>query len=343
MATISLSSVNIIQIIFCIQSLFAIVILFPMQNNRRLIYLLIASVALMAFNLLEELQITNDFYLVTPSFSLLFGPLFYFFIRQLTLNELTTKSLRYYHFVPALSSLLFTQYVQFVIALGTVSQVFYFVLSLKLLNVYKKACFDTRSDALSLQLNWLSNMLIAMIVITLIDLLRLNLQPMLDYTVASYWYFIMQLAFYLLTSYLVVQTIWQPNRFTGLQHYLDQQQQITSEQKNAEVIFAQLDKIIRAEKLYQQPRFSLQDLAQRSGLSSKDISWAINDGCQLNFCDYINRYRIAEVKANLIDNTYKNLLDIAFDAGFNSKSSFNKSFKKQNGITPSQYILSIKS
>ena len=343
MLSVSLSPVNILQIIFCIQSLFAIVILFPMQNNRRLIYLLIASAVLMLFNFLEELQITSGIYLITPSFSLLFGPLFYFFVRQLTLNELTAQSPLYYHFVPAIISLLFTHYVQFVIALGTVSQIAYFILSLQLLNTYKKACFDTRSDAFSLQLNWLSNMLIAMIMITLVDLLRLNLQPALDYTVASYWYFIMQLGFYLLTSYLVVQTIWQPNRFTGLQHYLDRQQQITSDKKNAEAIFAQLDKMILVEKLYQQPRFSLQDLAQRSGLSSKDISWAINDGCHLNFCDYINSHRIAEVKTNLVDNTDKNLLDIAFAAGFNSKSSFNKSFKKQNGITPSQYILSIKS
>jgi AraC-like DNA-binding protein len=153
----------------------------------------------------------------------------------------------------------------------------------------------------------------------------------------------MQLAFYLLTSYLIVQAIWQPNRFTGLQFYLDQQQLISSSKKKAQPIFAELDQLVIAEKLYKQPRLSLQDLTQRTGLSLKDISWAINEGCHLNFCDYINRHRIEEIKTKLVDNPSPNLLQIALDAGFNSKSSFNKSFKRQVDMTPSQYLKSIKS
>ncbi len=343
MSSINLSPVNLLQIVFCIQLLFSVVLLFPKQNNRRLIYLLTASASLMAFNLLEELNITYDFYLITPSFSLVFGPLFYFFVRQLALNEIKVKSGQFYHFVPALISVSLTSYVQLVLALGTVSQLFYFVLSLNLLKTYKQACFEMRSDALSLQLDWLRNILLAMIVITVIDLLRLNLQPILDLVMAKIWYFTMQLSFYLLTSYIVVQAIWQPSRFTGLQHYLEQQKKTVSEQKKAEPIFAELDHIIKTQKLYQQPRFSLQDLAQHTGLSSKDISWAINDGCQLNFCDYINRHRIDEIKAKLTVKKESNLLSVALDAGFNSKSSFNKSFKKQVGITPSQYMKSAKS
>jgi hypothetical protein len=146
------------------------------------------------------------------------------------------------------------------------------------------------SDALSLKLDWLRNILIAMIVTTLIDLLRLDLQPVLDLALAHYWYFIMQLAYDCLTNYLVMQAIWQPSRFTGLQYYLDQQQQITLNKKSAEPIFTELGRIILTEKLLKQPRFSLQDLAEITGLSSKDVSWAINDGCQLNFCDLIKTY-----------------------------------------------------
>lgn len=343
MDIINLSLVNILQIIFCVQSIFAILILFPKKNNRQLIHLLIASASLMFFNLLEELRITYDLYLITPSFALVFGPLFYFFVRQLTLNELASKVALLYHMIPAMVSLLVTHYVQLVLAAGTVSQLLYFLLSIKLLNTYRKACFDTCSDAFSLQLEWLKNVLIAMIVITLIDLLRLNLQPALDFPFANRWYFTMQLAFYLLTSYLVVQAIWHPSRFTGLQHYLDQKKLTISNRKNAEPIFLELDQLVIVEKLYKQSRFSLQDLAQRTGLSSKNISWAINEGSQLNFCDYINSHRIQEIKARLADKPHSNLLQIALDAGFNSKSSFNKSFKNQVGMTPSQYVKSIES
>jgi AraC-like DNA-binding protein len=343
MSNINLSPVNLLHIVFCIQLIFSIVLLMPNKNNQRLIYLLAASASLMVFNLLEELHITYEVYLVTPSFSLIFGPLFYIFVRQLTLNELSIKSRQLSLFVPALLSLLFTNYVQFVLALGTVSKLYYFILSLNLLKTYKNACFETRSDALSLQLNWLKNILVAMILITIIDLIRLNLQPFLNLGIANIWYFIMQLSFYLLTSYLVIQATWQPSRFKGLQHYLDQQDKAVSDQKKAEPIFSELDQIIQTKKLYQQPRFSLQDLAQYTGLSPKDISWAINDGCQLNFCDYINRHRIEEIKTKFTTQKKINLLDVALEAGFNSKSNFNKSFKKHVGVTPSQYIKSIKS
>jgi AraC-like DNA-binding protein len=343
MSTINLTLVNILQITFCIQSVFAIVILFPNLNNRRLIHLLLACAFLMAFNLLEERRITYDFYLITPSFSLVFGPLFYFLVRQLALNELTTKLSHLYHLIPALLSLLLTDNVQLVIAIGTVSQLIYFIRSLELLGVYKQACFYDRSDALSLQLDWLRNIIIAMLIITSIDLLRLNLQPLLNSSLGSYWYFTMQLAFYLLMNYLVVQAIWQPSRYTGLQHYLDQQKKTAQNKLEAKPIFDQLDQIIITEDLFKQPRLSLQDLSDRLGLSSKDISWAINEGCQLNFCDYINNYRIEDIKAKLAINSKLNMLQIALEAGFNSKSSFNKSFKKQVNMTPSQYVQSIKS
>jgi len=343
MSIISLLPVNILQLIFCVQCLFSIVILLPQKNNRYLIYLLAASAALMLFNLLEELKVSHDFYLVTPSFSLIFGPLFYFLVRQLALNELTDKSTQLYHFVPALLSLFLTEQVQLVLALGTISQVIYFILSLNLLKLYKKAIFETQSDALSLQLDWLRNFVISMILISLIDLIRLNLQPMLSLYVAHIWYFSMQLLYYLLISYLVIQAIKNPTRFTGLQHYLEQQEHSLNKQLNAKSVFSELDQIITDEKLYRQPRLALSDLAERTGLSLKDISWAINEGCQLSFCDYINGYRVEEIKANLAGEKEVNLLKIGMDAGFNSKSSFNKSFKNQTNMTPSEYLKSIKS
>ena len=343
MAFVNLQSVNILQIIFGVQCLFSIVILFPQKNNRRLIHLLFASAALMFFNLLEELKITHEFYLITPSFSLIFGPLFYYFVRQLALNELTQDIALLYHFIPALLSLFFTNYVQLVLALGTISQVAYFALSLKILKIYKKASFDTQSDAFSLQLDWLRNVVVSMVVVSVIDLLRLNLQPVLRLDIASYWYFSMQLAYYFLISYLVVQAIRRPRLFTGLQYYLDQQEKITNKQTDAATIFSEIDQIITSEKLYQQPRFSLNDLSEHTDLSLKELSWAINDGSQLNFCDYINRYRIEEVKAKLASQEHLNLLQTALNAGFNSKSSFNKSFKKLTNMTPREYSKSIKS
>jgi AraC-like DNA-binding protein len=341
--TLTVLPVNILQFVFAVQMIFAVFILLPNKNNKSLVYLLTAVITLMLINLLEELKVTYDLHLVSPSFSLLFGPLFYFFVYQLTLNQLYPKNKLVLHLIPALVSLAITDFVQVVLAIGTLSQVIYFILGLKLVRLYQTAIFNHRSDAMSLQLTWLRNVLTAMIVITLIDLTRLNLQPILDVTLASYWYFFMQVAFYLLTSYLVICAVKQPELFTGLHQLIEQAKLRQQERTQSEAIFTEIDQVIIEEKLYRQPRLSLQDLQQRFGLTTKDISLAINSGSELNFCDYINQHRLNEVKAKLNNNSKANLLQLAVDSGFNSKSSFNKSFKKLLKVTPTQYINSLKS
>ena len=57
----------------------------------------------------------------------------------------------------------------------------------------------------------------------------------------------------------------------------------------------------------------------------------------------MNEYRVEEVKKRMVDPAYKNLtiLAIAYDSGFNSKSSFNTIFKELTGMTPSAYQQSV--
>jgi AraC-like DNA-binding protein len=80
--------------------------------------------------------------------------------------------------------------------------------------------------------------------------------------------------------------------------------------------------------------------AKETGMQMKDISWAFNAGAKTSFNDYINRLRINEFKKRLQNsNAYsRSLLDLAIETGFNSKSSFNSTFKREVGKTPSQYL-----
>jgi AraC-like DNA-binding protein len=74
----------------------------------------------------------------------------------------------------------------------------------------------------------------------------------------------------------------------------------------------------------------------------KDISWAINKVAKRNFNDYINYLRVLEVKKSLNgDMSSSNILEIAILCGFNSKSAFNAVFKREVGMTPSQYLKSL--
>jgi AraC-like DNA-binding protein len=69
------------------------------------------------------------------------------------------------------------------------------------------------------------------------------------------------------------------------------------------------------------------------------LSQAINERTGQNFYDFVNFYRVETVKERLKDPEKRdmNVLHIAFDAGFNTKATFNAVFKKSTGLTPSQY------
>lgn len=104
-----------------------------------------------------------------------------------------------------------------------------------------------------------------------------------------------------------------------------------------------IDAIERAlceEELYLDPKLSLESLARSVQLPKRKLSFVINDHYQKNFNELVNAYRVEAVKAKLIDPAYANysILGVALDCGFNSKSSFNRIFKRHCDITPVEYV-----
>jgi len=90
---------------------------------------------------------------------------------------------------------------------------------------------------------------------------------------------------------------------------------------------------------YLNNQLKIDDLAQQVSLSPKLLSNLINREFNLNFFEYINNYRLKEVCSYLIDPAMsdQSIIDLAFLAGYNSKSSFNRLFKMETNKTPSQY------
>ena len=103
---------------------------------------------------------------------------------------------------------------------------------------------------------------------------------------------------------------------------------------------AQLRKIMETEKPYLDCNLKYSDLATRLGVSVRHLSRLLNEELGQSFNDFVNAYRIREVQAQLLskENGEHTLLAIALDAGFNSKTSFNRIFKTHTGMTPSQFL-----
>lgn len=101
-----------------------------------------------------------------------------------------------------------------------------------------------------------------------------------------------------------------------------------------------LDKLLSDEKLFMEPDLDLANLAKRLLISMNDLSFLINEGYGVNFFTLINRCRIQEAKRLLLSPAHRHLsiLGIAYEVGFTSKTTFNTTFKKQVGQTPTAYV-----
>jgi putative ABC transport system permease protein len=105
-----------------------------------------------------------------------------------------------------------------------------------------------------------------------------------------------------------------------------------------------LQRQMKANRFYLDAELSLNSLAKKLGISIHELSRIINTGLRKNFNDFVNEFRIQDVARKMKDPTYDRitLLGIAYDCGFNSKTTFNRAFKQILGKSPAEYKEDIK-
>ncbi len=101
-----------------------------------------------------------------------------------------------------------------------------------------------------------------------------------------------------------------------------------------------IEQIFKEQQLYLDAELSLSDLATKLKTNVSVLSAAINQNFGKNFNDFVNEYRVEEVKRQLKDpaNVHLSLLGVALECGFNSKSTFNRAFKKFTGKSPKEFV-----
>ncbi len=216
------------------------------------------------------------------------------------------------------------------------SGVIYIVLSLLLLKEHRRKISGQPSYAEKINLNWLSKLTIGMGVIWLSVLLGNDVTT-----------FVCVDLFILYTGYFGVKQV---GIFTNKLEAPAQQNEVITipvkYQKSAignvllSEIHIELLKLMDQKKLFKDPELSLNELAKQLNVHSNSLSQVINTLEDKNFYDYINELRINEFKTIVVlpENQRFTLLSLAYEVGFNSKTSFNRNFKKITGLSPTAYL-----
>lgn len=226
-----------------------------------------------------------------------------------------------------------------------ISGPFYVFTTHRLLSKHKKRILNQFSNQQKISLNWLRVLFYGMALMWFLIIFVGN-DPLI-FSAATVF-----------TTFIGYYGINQVGIFSN-QHYRNEQiipfrEEINSERKKyaksglndemAKVIHQELNQLMKTERLFTQPELSLNDLAARLDIHSNSLSQVINGIEGVNFYDYINSLRIEEFKrmASRPENQKFTLLGLAYECGFNSKSTFNRIFKKTTGMSPSEYMKSQK-
>jgi AraC-like DNA-binding protein len=110
-----------------------------------------------------------------------------------------------------------------------------------------------------------------------------------------------------------------------------------------EFLVKEMDRMMKEKELFLNPELSLAEVAAELHQPKHHLTQALNTVAEKNFYTYINELRVKRFMDKVVDPNYKQLtfLAIAFESGFNSKSTFNSVFKKITGFTPSEYLESM--
>lgn len=316
-----------------------------------------------------------DFHLLSASFIsllLLHGPFLFFYISTLTNQKFQFHKKQFLHFAPFV---LFNLYIivvsffpeiserirldhverekgipviiNFFLALTVLSGPFYITLSILLFKRLDINIFQNFSSYEAVNLDWLRKLIYTFGVIWSVLMIVATIHHVFGF---FSWIFCTHGLFLSLSAFIILIGYYGLKQKEIFVESEDRQARYITEQKekyagiylkegDIKKYVLRIRNYMESEKPYLESNLSLPELAGKLGMSSHHLSRIINEEFGVNFFDFVNQYRIREVKSRISNPDHENLslFGIALDSGFNSKSAFNRVFKKTTGITPSQY------
>ena len=331
--------------------------------NQLLALLLICSSLWLIDNFfrISGIYSTNpDFYFKPIYYSLAFGPLIYLYVLSITNSSFRFKRTYWLHFIPvALQASLYiflslkdytfkrwywmevhspiTYRIEFN---GTfLSMCIYLTLSIVVLRKYQKWLSQNFSNTSKKELNWLKTLLILMIILTVQWFIEVILRDFYGNFQFNHSILILGLTTVLLAFKAFNQA---DQKGVEFQNSLSKDPKKENIDIKPEILRRIVDEM-ETKKAYLDPNLNLKGFSERCGIPQRTVSQYLNQELKLSFHSFVNAQRVAEFKRQVSIPENKNLTleGLAYESGFNSKSSFNRIFKKYEGKTPSDYLKSI--
>lgn len=221
---------------------------------------------------------------------------------------------------------------------STVQYYFYIIAVFLVLRTFRKVYRENYSNNHHLTYKWLFQTTVIFLIGNFFVLLRDFVKD--NNTIFSGLYAFSSLFVLFVISWLVLNALYRPNLFSGIDKNLVPVQPVTDIRNEPEKLKPLLD-FMKADKPYLDDKLTLQKLAEQMSMPEKQLSLLINQHTGKHFFDFINEFRINDAKALLKDQPQLTVLEILYEVGFNSKSSFYTAFKKETHQTPSDYRKSI--
>lgn len=369
---INVNGFSIIILLGAFQGFYLSFILFTNRNGNyeanRYLALLLCAISASIFNIfLMQTGLLRIFYYVSKfpvSLTLLFGPFFYFYVRSLLFGASRLQPRDWFHFLPAL--IVFTRYIPYYFADKAIKNAFiltpvnfqsfryehyeylaififcqihlwiYLFVIRRTQKQHRQRVKDYYSNMESRNLNWIqffiSLFALVYIVFILVCIILIKYNYMVSYNIVG---ITVSLSIFILGYRGLKQTaiITIPPLKTAKPESTELPGELIQS------LAPQFNMLMNEEKLFTNPELNLDDLARRLGVPRNTVSQFINDYLKANFYDYINRLRVEEIKRLLLDadKEYLTIIALATEAGFNSKTSFNRIFRHYTGMTPSEY------
>lgn len=283
--------------------------------------------------------------------SLLQMPFYYFYVLSVCYSDFRFKPKLAIHFIPFL---LFFSHLEFFSLsetgfafyelLGELQYIFYIITILVALKKYRNVYFENFTNQDGLQYKWLMQTTLIFATAHLLVLSRSIIFYFFDVEWSSLMNVAISFSALSVTCWFVLKALHQPTIFGSL----NTERKLMYESNQSESISDSSEFVEKVEFIKKQmsereyflnSNLTIKDFAEKIDLPEKEISMLINQHLGKHFFDFVNGYRIEKAKELLQNpaNQKMTVLEILYEVGFNSKSSFNTAFKKHTGKTPTQF------